>query len=58
MATVRVSRGCPFRPACWLVWLANYGLALSGTPMAFDPRGRLFGGPAIRRRRAPLLPGP
>ncbi len=58
MATSRTPRQCPFRPACWLVWLANYGLALSGTPMAFEPRGRLFGGPAIRRRSALLPPGP
>lgn len=33
-----------FCPARWLVWMANWGLSLSGAPVAFEPRGRFQGG--------------
>jgi len=39
-----------FCPARWLVWMANWGLSLSGAPVAFEPRGRIQGYPLRRER--------
>lgn len=38
-----------FCPARWLVWMANWGLSLSGAPVAFEPRGRFQGARCVRR---------